>query len=369
MTAPSLSPQQYLRLLPGGGWLNGWRGLVRFWAAILLLAGGAGLIVQIAGPPPVPGLPPRAAPILHTVPPPAETRSVRSKSDETQLPLRPGRPAPGPVADPNPSLMEPYPNDATLHLPRISPDGRAPMEVYAAGFDPSNLRPRVGVLVAGIGMNTADSLSAIKILPGGISLAISPYSADVTGLLAIARLNEHEYLLSLPMEAQSFPLNDPDDRIALMTSLSPADNTKRLHAALARLTGYVGVTNAFGPMRGERLSGMAAQFDTVLEDVAHRGLLFADARTGQPPLPYVWSRSADIVLDGGTFDAGLLDQRLDALIQQALDKGSAFGLVLLPRPITIDRVAAWTNTLTAKGVALVPVSALMLPAPKQERDK
>ena len=276
---------------------------------------------------------------------------------------------PGPVADPDPSLMEPYSNDAALHLPRISPDGRAPMEVYAAGFDPSNLRPRISLLIAGIGINAADSVAAIKILPGGISLAVSPYAGDVTGLLAVARLNEHEYLLSLPMEPQSFPLNDPDNRIALMTSLSPAENLDRLHAALARLIGYVGVTNAYGPMRGERLSGMAVQFDTVLEDVAHRGLLFADARTGQPPLPYLWSRSVDIVLDDGNIDAGLLDRRLDALTHLALDNGSALGLVLLPRPVTLGRVAAWTNTLAAKGVTLVPVSALMLSPPQQEPDK
>ena len=243
------------------------------------------------------------------------------------------------------------------------------MEVYAAGFDPSNLRPRVGLLIAGIGMNAADSMAAIKILPGGISLAVSPYAGDVTGLLAVARLNEHEYLLSLPMEPQGFPLNDPDNRIALMTSLSPADNLQRLHAALARLTGYVGVTNAYGPMRGERLSGMAAQFDTVLEDVAHRGLLFADARTGQPPLPHLWSRSVDIVLDDGNIDAGMLDRRLNALTHLTLDKGSALGLVLLPRPVALDRVAAWTNTLAAKGVTLVPVSALMLSAPQQEPEK
>lgn len=243
------------------------------------------------------------------------------------------------------------------------------MQAYAAGFDASNLRPRVGLLIAGIGMNETDSLAAIKALPGSISLAVSPYAANLTKLLAVARLNEHEYLLSLPMEPQSFPLNDPDNRLALMTSLAPADNMNRLQAMLVRLTGYAGVTNAFGAMRGERLSGVAAQFDPVLQEVAHRGLLFADARTGQPPLPYVWSRSADIVLDDGVFDAGVLDQRLNTLTHLALDKGSALGLVLLPRPITLERVAAWTNTLAAKGVALAPVSALMLPAPKQEPDR
>lgn len=352
-----------------GGLLSGWRGLGRFWAAVLFLAAVTGLVLQTIGPPPVPPAPRQSGPVVHTDPLPAAHPLAEAKHAEPPQPLRPGRSTPGPVADPDPALMEPYPGDPSLRLPRISADGRAPMETYAAGFDSSNLRPRVGLMIAGIGMNEADSLAAIRNLPGGVTLAVSPYAGDITRLLAVARLNEHEYLLSLPMEPQSFPLNDPDNRFALMTSLSTTDNLNRLQAMLVRLTGYAGVTNAFGPMRGERLSGMATQFEAVLEEVAQRGLLFADARTGQPPLPYVWSRSTDIVLDDGPFDSGTLDQRLNTLTHLALDKGSALGLVMLPRPVTLDRVAAWTNSLASKGVALAPVSALMLPAPKQEPNK
>lgn len=265
--------------------------------------------------------------------------------------------------------MEPYAADAKLSPPRISADSQGPTQTYAAAFDLSNLRPRVGLLIGGIGMNEANSLAAIKSLPGGVTLAISPYAGDVARLLAIARLNEHEYLLSLPMEPQNFPLNDPDNRMALMTSLTPAEDLKRLQSILVQASGYVGVTNASGAIRGERLTGMAPQFDAVLEDIGRRGLLFVDARTGQPPLPYVWSRSADVVLDDGQFDAATLDQRLDALTHLALDKGSALGLVMLPRPVTMNRVAAWTSSLAVKGVALAPVSALMRPEAKQDFDK
>ena len=51
-----------------------------------------------------------------------------------------------------------------------------PMQVYAAGFDSSSRRPRVGVLLAGIGLNQADSEAAIRLLPGGVTLAVSPYA-------------------------------------------------------------------------------------------------------------------------------------------------------------------------------------------------
>ena len=44
-------------------------------------------------------------------------------------------------------------------------------------------------------------------------------------------------------------------------------------------------------------------------------------------------------------------------------------MVSVPRPVTVARVAAWTNTLAAKGLALAPVSALVVPPAKQEAAK
>jgi hypothetical protein len=215
-------------------------------------------------------------------------------------------------------------------------------------------------------MSGAASLSAIKDLPGGVTLAISPYAGDIGHLLEVARITEHEYLLSIPMEPDGYPVNDPDDRHALMTSLSPAENLDRLRWALSQLAGYVGVTNALGQMHGERLSDMPSQLNPVLAEVAHRGLLFVDARTGLPRLADAWNRSVDVQVDADPVNSAELDRRLNALTQIALEKGSSLGLVSVPRPVTLTRVAAWTNTLAEKGVALAPVSALVRAPAKQE---
>ncbi len=265
--------------------------------------------------------------------------------------------------------MEPNPEIPGTFLPRVSADGRTAMHAYAARFDTSIKRPRVGILVAGIGMNEADSNAAIHLLPAGVSLAVSPYTANPDRLLASARSAEHEYLLAVPMEPQGFPENDPDDRHALMTSVPPTENMVRLHWAMSRFAGYAGVTNALGQMRGERLSAMAEQLDPVLEDVADRGLLFVDARVGQPPLHQVWSRSVDLVIDDEPANEAALDERLDALAKLAKDRGSALGLVSVPRPVTLDRVAAWTNTLRDRGLVLAPVSALVMRPAAQEQEK
>jgi polysaccharide deacetylase 2 family uncharacterized protein YibQ len=246
-------------------------------------------------------------------------------------------------------------------LPRIAEDGRRPMQVYAAGFDHSSRRPRIGILVAGIGLNREDSLKAIRELPGGITLAFSPYTDNPGDLLPAARLAEHEYLLSIPMEPQGFPVNDPGPR-ALMSNLSVPDNLDRLHWLLAHLQGYVGVTSALGTMRGERFAGVSQLMDPVLADLGRRGLLYVDARPanagGTALQRHVWSRDVDLVLDE---PVSQIDASLAQLEQIAHDKGDALGLIGAPGPVALQHLATWSTGLLDRGLVLAPVSALLQP--------
>ncbi|HEY0182149.1 MAG TPA: divergent polysaccharide deacetylase family protein, partial [Rhodopila sp.] len=214
-----------------GGFLAGWRGLRRFWAGVLLLLLiGIGTL-EILGPPPRPATVALAPSPAHSAASPADQAplaqaplaqapSARAPAAQTPAaqaqpavrahsvappssqPGRPGRDIPGPIADPDPGLLEPYSGDGRLRLPRIAVDGRTSMSTYAAAFDPTSMRPRVGMLVAGIGLSEAESMAAIKTLPGPVTLAISPYSREIGHLLDVARMSEHEYLLSVPMEPQ-----------------------------------------------------------------------------------------------------------------------------------------------------------------------
>ena len=348
--------------------LSGWRGLGGFWLTVLLLAGGGAAVLQVLGPPLPPPLLRAAAP----PPQPATPAAPKARPAPVLPPLvterrevptadEPGRGTPGPIADPDPALLEPMPGAPSDLLPRVAEDGRRPMQVYAAGFDRSSRRPRIGILLAGIGLNEADSTKAIDDLPGGITLAISPYATRVSKLLADARLAQHEYLLSIPMEPQGFPANDPGPR-ALMTGLSSAENLDRLRWLLAHLQGYAGVTGALGALRGERFAGMADQMDPVLAELGRRGLLYVDARPagagGVATQRHVWSRDVDLVLDEPASD---IDVKLAQLEEIAHDKGDALGLAGAPGPVTVEHIAAWANGLLQRGLALAPVSALARP--------
>jgi polysaccharide deacetylase 2 family uncharacterized protein YibQ len=283
-------------------------------------------------------------------------------------------PKPGPtlalrLAEPGRELVETAPNSLPESLPKNAVDSRLPMALYAASFDRSSALPRIGLLIGGVGMSEAESLNVINNLPSAVTLGISAYASDIGPLLAVARKTGHEYLLSVPMEPLGYPLNDPDNRLALMTSLAPSENLKRLRTMLGRIAGNVGVTGAFGPMNGERLVSAPDQADSMLDELARRGLLFVDSRVGQTGPVQTWNRSIDLVVDGDSMDALALDDRLEALTRMAREKGSALGLVSILRPVTVQRIAAWSRTLAAEGVVLAPVTALVLPPAKQETDR
>src|SRR5262249_39216417 len=124
----------------------GWRGLGRFWllVAALLIAIGVGL--QLAGPPRPMGENPVASRPPQPQPPAEEPAKPASGAVATAPTVpHPGRDTPGPIADPDPALQGPMSGSTAALIPRIAADGRMPMQVYAAGFDSSSRRPRVGL--------------------------------------------------------------------------------------------------------------------------------------------------------------------------------------------------------------------------------
>jgi hypothetical protein len=327
-----------------------WRGLGVFWACVLGVLVVGGVTLQVLGPPP--GSVARTA----AAPPP---RPVMAGL--------PGRtavgPVAGPVAAPDQALLEPVPDDTSgAGLPRIAADGRTPMQVYAARFDPATKAPRIAVLIAGVGLDETASEDAIRALPAAVTLAISPYAEKPEAVADAARRAGHEYLVSLPLEPQGYALNDPGRR-ALLTSASPAENAQRLYWVLSRLTGYVGATGALGDMRGERFAAMPEQMDPMLATLAARGLLYVDPRPGAPPLPDVWSRTVDVVIDDPP-SAASIDARLAELEKRAHDTGVALGLIGAVRPVTMEHLLAWVGDLAGRGYALAPVSAIVTPPVK-----
>lgn len=338
--------------LPRPPW-GGWQRLRRFWAAIVALIAFTIVAVQIVGPPDSQVTAPQtgAAPLAQVSP--VTTAAPAAQSTVAEEPT-----APAPK-DADASLYERAPRAIGGYLPRVAPDGRRPMEVFSAPFDRGVQGPRVGLIVAGIGMNDGDTSHAIGVLPVTVALALSPYAGTPDRVIAGVRKSGHEFLMAVPMEPVEFPLSDPGPR-ALMTHLSPEENLERLHWVMSRGGGYVGMTNALGGMRGERFAGMGDQMSAILREVGRRGLLFVDVRADAGRNQWTWHRSVDLVIDEIPTEERI-EQRLELLSRLARDRGSALGLATQPRSVTIARIAAWANGLADRGITLAPVTSIALP--------
>jgi polysaccharide deacetylase 2 family uncharacterized protein YibQ len=245
-------------------------------------------------------------------------------------------------------------------LPRIGADGARPIDVYAraaiSGLGSRASGPRLALVVGGLGLNAEGAESAITNLPGAITLAFAPSGTAVEQQAAQARAAGHETVLQAGLDA--FPHSTSGlETHALDTAASDVKALDRLRWQMSRFTGYVAVVSDSG---GKFMADWQ-NMSPVLKEIADRGLGYLDAPTGSgaqdpPTLSPIPSARADLVLDANA-TPDVMDASLSRLVGLARQRGSAIGFVSALGDIA--RLARWANGLDSKGVALVPLSALM----------
>ncbi len=250
-------------------------------------------------------------------------------------------------AAPIAGLSQPGPNGP---LPAIAADGRVPAQAYARPFR-SNGRPRVAIIVGGLGLNAVTTRAAIERLPAEVTLSFVPYAEGLQGWIDLARAQGHEVMLEMPMEPSGYPDNDPGPH-TLLASAEAADIQARMNWLLGRATGYFGVTNYMGDRFAASDTGMTA-FMTVLRQ---RGVAFLDDGS-MSRRPGAWARaSANRIIDEEQNPAAIVGQ-LNALEALAKGSGQAMGTGF-SYPVTVEAVARWTAGMEARGLQLAPASAM-----------
>ncbi len=256
----------------------------------------------------------------------------------------------------DPALME---RSSEGPLPTIAADGRKPMDVYARAFDRNDPRPRIAIIVGGLGLGEAVTQAAVDRLPAGVTLAFTPYGSSLQGLVSTARANGHEVLLELPMEPFDFPDNDPGPN-TLLTGLQAGENPVRMRWLLSRVAGYAGLINS----QGAKFLSSSADLKFVLQEATRRGLFLVDNGETEQSIAREMAGGegaafarGDIQIDRNPIREAI-EREFTALETLAKQRGSAIG-VAAAFPVTIDRVSAWAQSLEQKGIALAPVSALI----------
>ena len=217
--------------------------------------------------------------------------------------------------------------------------------------------PAIAILIDDMGVARAWSDRAVA-LPGPLTLAFFPHAPDLAAQADAARRNGHELMLHMPMEPDD-ATEDPGPQ-PLLIGLDNDELRRRAVAMLDSFTGFVGVNNHMG----SRFTRDAAALATVLAEVAARGLLFVDSRTAPGTLGERVARELgipairrDVFIDNQD-DDGEIATRLAELEARARELGFAVGIAH-PRPRTLDALAAWLPEAVARGVVLVPVSAVV----------
>ncbi len=308
-------------------------------------------------------------PHQETPAPPAETPASEAAEPaapqpDTQVTAAPPPPAP-PVRQstdaltpaPDPALIEPSPLGP---LPKIDAAGREPWKVYARPTKRGDDRPKVAVILSGLGLSSAATDAAIQGLPGEVTLAFQPFADNIQQWIRLSRAAGHEVLLNLPMEPVDFPANDPGPR-ALFVSLSPEENQDRLRWALSRVSGYVGVVNHMG----SRFTVSREAMQPILAELKARGLLFVDARSAARSVATVLASEMQVpraindrFLDNREVSRVTVDAQLAEVEEIARETGVSIAIGQA-FPVTIERIREWSDTLSAKGIALVPISAVV----------
>jgi len=303
----------------------------------------------------------RTKPSEPAVPPGSKVVTVTDgstgKTQQVVLPSR-GASEPHKKSAADPALVE-----ESRHgpIPRIAADGRKPALVYAkASKLPADKADaaRIAIVIGGLGISASVTAEAMERLPGAVTFAFAPYTANLENLAANAGAHEHELLLQAPMEPFDYPDNDPGPQ-TLLTSLSPAQNIDRLQWLMARMQGYVGVTN----LMGSRFTASDPALSPILREIAKRGLIYVDDGSstrsiagqiaGAQNLPFV---KADITISAASSPAEI-DQALARIELQARERGNAVGFAQAS-PAVVARISEWANKVSGRGLVLVPISTM-----------
>jgi polysaccharide deacetylase 2 family uncharacterized protein YibQ len=247
--------------------------------------------------------------------------------------------------------------EAALRPPPRIGDARPAWVRFAVPAPRSGNRPLVAVVIDDLGLDRTRTAEVIR-LPGPLTLSFMTYANDLAQQTEIARRAGHELFLHVPMEAVDRS-EDPGPH-GLFTSQSRDEILEQLRWGLARFDGFVGINNHMG----SKFTADANSMSPVMAELRARGLAFLDSRTSPAStgvrlaVAYGVPHAArDVFLDDDQTPAAIAKE-LARTEQMARQHGSAIAIGH-PHDATVAALKSWLPQIEGKGLAFVPVSAVV----------
>ncbi|MBF0247866.1 MAG: divergent polysaccharide deacetylase family protein [Alphaproteobacteria bacterium] len=218
--------------------------------------------------------------------------------------------------------------------------------------------PMVAVVIDDMGVDRARSRRMWEDVPGPLTLSFMTYAEDLPEQSRAARESGHELFLHMSMEPGNGAI-DPGPNV-LMSSMPDGELRTLANWGMDRFDGFVGVNNHMG----SRFTEDARAMRVVLEEIQKRGLMFLDSRTSSKTVGPKVARDLGLAaLERNVFLDNVNDpdevlKQLDAAETLARKHGYAIAIGH-PRDATIEVLKTWMVEARARGVHVVPISAVM----------
>ncbi|MGO9137329.1 MAG: divergent polysaccharide deacetylase family protein [Syntrophales bacterium] len=262
--------------------------------------------------------------------------------------------------------------EESKHIPRIEPRN-APPETPMGGSPErygtsstipkdkiSQARKRVAILIDDIGYDLSPLYELLKI-DASLTFAILPHYAHSVDAANILHGANREILLHLPMEPHAFPDVNPG-RGALLMSMSDRQIEEEVDKDLDAIPYLSGVNNHMG----SKFMEDEAKLDIVFREIKKRSLFFVDSRT--TPLskgPDIARKlglrfvSRKIFIDNDHDYRKIFRNLTNLSGGEFSDESEAVVMIGHPHVKTIQALKEAIPVLKARGIDVVPVSALV----------
>lgn len=219
-----------------------------------------------------------------------------------------------------------------------------------------NFLPKVAIIIDDIGYDRELAFSFMDYeLPIVLSiLPLAPYSVDIANM---AKRNECEVLLHLPMEPKDYPHINPGEG-ALLTDMDEKTIRLLVEKYVKKIPGVKGINNHMGSYFTERYDKMKY----VLREVKALDLFYVDSRTSKRTVAYKLAKSMgvpaakkSVFLDNDVTPDAIKFQ-MDRLLGIARYSGSAVGIGH-PHRETLKILREYADLLRNE-YRVVPVSEL-----------
>lgn len=213
------------------------------------------------------------------------------------------------------------------------------------------------IIIDDLGNNYEHGYDLIQ-LPVALTVAILPQTTYAKTLARLARKNDKEVMLHLPMQSVEHHKHSPGTLDLHMTR----HEFKRQLALNLNSVPYVrGVNNHMGSL----LTRHPGHMSWLMDELSHRGnLYFIDSKTTSKSIAdqiateyHIPSLSRDFFLDP-VFDQHVMQQQFKRFIDKVNVRGYALAIAH-PHPMTIQFLQQHLHELKKNNIKIIPVSDLI----------